>query len=361
MDIDVKKIAIFTVAAVLIAVLIWPRNVLKIHNVEDGNTIVLNNGATIKLLGVSSTEESKYELEQLKNQEIELTFDGETSYEVSSLDDNDVVYAYVLLPDYEFECINSTLLKQGKSDLIENCRDSLQAYRNIIARRGGTSPSITTIPARAIDYQSDEIILPDYQIPNDRKYDAWYTDGNLNLQMLEEACDFNTPYTKSFANQLAARSAGNFHPGQICEIFNYCYKKWRYVNDPNGREYVARASETIASYLTGDCDDFAILIASCLLAVGADVCINTGSNNNGGHAFTEVDIANFNQDEVLEAIKNHCEGYIIDKINTRQSGNHLWLNLDWQAAYPGGEYYDCSLRRDAYPCVNGQWSWEQLN
>ena len=133
------------------------------------------------------------------------------------------------------------------------------------------------------------------------------------------------------------------------------------MNDPNGHEYVARASETIAASLTGDCDDFSVLMASCLLAVGANVCVNTGDNPSGGHAFTEVDISEFNTSDVLEQIRNYFSEYDISSLCIRQDGNRKWLNLDWQAAYPGGKYYDCSSRRDSYPCIGGKWSWKKIN
>ena len=361
MNLNGKKILIFTLIIILIAVWLWPSNVLKIQTIEDGNTIVLTNGASIKLLGVSSTHEGKDELEQLKGKEIELVSDSNTPFEVNRLDESSIVYAYVLLPDYDYECLNATLLKQGKAGLVENCVDSIAAFRRYAHKGDEVAPTPPTpTPTPEIDYSNDDIKLPEYQMPSERKHSAWYTDGDMNLDMLDEACDYDLPYTKSFANQLAGRSEGNFNPGQICEIFEYCYKKWRYVNDPNGHEYVARASETIASYLTGDCDDFAILMASCLLAVGADVCVNTGHNPQGGHAFTEVDISNLNQNDVLETIKNHFQSYSISQLHTRDANGKKWLNLDWQAAYPGGPYYDCSSSWDAYPCINGRWEWNKL-
>ena len=132
--------------------------------------------------------------------------------------------------------------------------------------------------------EEDDIILPEPPTDKkkDRKHSAWYTNGNLNLKMLDEACDYLCPYTKQFANSLAGKSPGPFNAGQICEIFDYCFKNWKYVNDPTGAEYVASASESIEGNLAGDCDDFAILIASCIMAIGGDACINTGGGAQGG-------------------------------------------------------------------------------
>ena len=362
MRLNGKSVLIFMLLIILIAVFVWPSNSMKIRIVEDGNTIILSNGITVKLLGVSSTQEGKEELEGLIGNKVEIIPDYTAPFELSRLDKSSVVYAYVLIPQYEYECINSTILKQGKSTLVENCKDSLNVFRRYVAKGKElvvTPPTPTPVPT--INYSEDDLKLPNYTPSGERKHSAWYTDGNLNLQMLDEACDYDLPYTKSFANQLAGRSEGNFNPGQICEIFDYCYKKWKYVNDPNAHEYVARASETIAASLTGDCDDFSVLMASCLLAVGANVCVNTGDNPSGGHAFTEVDISEFNTSDVLEQIRNYFSEYDISSLCIRQDGNRKWLNLDWQAAYPGGKYYDCSSRRDSYPCIGGKWSWKKIN
>ena len=359
---DVKKVLTFTVIIILIAVWLWPSDVFKIRTVEDGNTVVLTNGTTVRLLGVSNTREGKEELEILAGKKVELLPDDNSPFETSCLDESSLVYAYLLLPDYNFECVNATLLKTGKASLVENCRDSLVAFRRYAKAPDKVPPAPPTpMPVPKLDYDGDDIVLPDYQMPSERKHSVWYVDGSKNLEMLDEACDYNLPYTKSFANQLAGRSKGSFNPGQICEIFDYCYKKWRYVNDPTGQEYVARASESIASYLTGDCDDFAVLMASCLLAVGADVCINTGHHGSGtGHAFAEVDITAFGYDDVLETVRSRFSSYKISSLNCRSDGRRKWLNLDWQAAYPGGPYYDCSSSWSAYTCINGEWVWHRL-
>lgn len=362
MNLNGKKVLIIAIIIFLVAVWLWPSKVLKIKSVEDGSTVILTNGTTVKLLGISSTNEGKEELDLLIGKKIELVPDSNTPFEISRLDEYSVINAYLLLPDYSFECINATLLKNGKASLVENCIDSLNAFRrySLLGKEKNPSPPTPT-PKPVIDYDGEDIKLPEYQFPNERKYSTWYVDGSMNLEMLEEACDYNLPYTKSFANQLAGRSEGNFNPGQICEIFDYCYKKWRYVNDPNGQEYLASASESIANYLTGDCDDFAILMASCFLAIGADVCVNTGRNPNGGHAFTEVDISQFDSSDVLVTIKDRFSSYSISQLHTRSANGKVWLNLDWQAAYPGGPYYDCSSGRDAYPCINGRWTWGKIN
>ncbi len=363
MNDSLKKILIFVSIAVLVVIMIWPSSVLKIKDVIDGNTVVLNNGATIRLYGVSSTNQAKEELELLKGYEVDLVPDASSYFDKERLSKGSVIYAYILLPDEDYQCLNSLIIKQGKANVVENCVDSIKAFKRYAQMRGngGNTTPITPTPVDPIDYSKDEIVLPQYVADPERKHSAWFNDGSMNLEMLEEACDYNLPYTKKFANELAARSPGSFNPGQICEIFDYCYNKWRYVNDPIDTEYVARASETISNSLIGDCDDFAILMASCLLAVGGRPCLNTGTNYSGGHAFTEVDIAGFDESDVLRAVREHFSEYDITTLNYRVDGQHKWMNLDWQAAHPGGAYYDCSSGRDTYPYENGKWSWKKIN
>ena len=358
-----RNVIIFAICLILLALWLWPSGDYKIDAVLDGNIVQLNNGTKVRLIGVSSTEEGKqYLFENYQTHKVTLIPDRSAAFNPNNLKGNEVVYSYLYNKDGDL-CINEAMLKEGVADLEESVYliDKLKAFKKAAQTGKSVSPNPKTpTKPRAINYNKDDIDLPAYIMPDERRHSTWYKDGNMNIDMLEEACDYDLPYTKSFANQLAARSQGNFNPGQICEIFKYCYNNWRYVNDPSGHEYLARASETIASYLTGDCDDFAILMASCILAVGGDACINTGHNLTGGHAFTEVDISRFDKDAVLGIIREHFPQYEIPVLHTRKEGNHEWLNLDWQCAYPGGSYYDCSLSRDAYPNVHGHWSWNKI-
>lgn len=355
-----KKIFLFIVALVILGFILIGMRGTKIESVIDGATVRLNNGAIVSLIGVVPSLESQTQLMGLVGEKVEVVPDGSQMFDVKSMERDSKYPAYLYLKSGG--CINANLLSSGAAELHEGAplRDKLVEFRSLYAegKKKGATP--TPAPPQVIDYEEDDIILPPYQ-SSERRKSAWYDDGNENIEMLEDACDFNLPYTKKFANELAAKSPGPYNIGQVCEIFDYCYNKWRYVNDPADHEYVARASESIAASLTGDCDDFAVLVASCILAVGGKPCLNTGFNSRGGHAFTEVDIARFDQNEVLAAVKKHFSAYPVTSLATRRDGEHLWLNLDWQAAYPGGPYYDCSRSRDSYPYENGQWTWKKLN
>lgn len=361
MKLGVKQIILFLLIGIIILVVLWPKSKYVITEIIDGNTVRLNNGTIVKLIGVSSTEDGEKTLEELAySQEVDLIPDRSNYFDPSGIEGDMTVYAYLCLPTRDYLCVNAFLLKNGKALLEEGTylTDSLNAFRRY-AKEG--APSFTEIEPstiETIDYRDDDIILPPYTISNERKHSNWYVDGDRNLDMINEVCNFNMPYTKAFANQLAARSPGSYKIDQICEIFNYCYKKWRYVSDPAGQEYVASASESIAASLTGDCDDFAVLIASCIIAIGGEATIVTAENIDSGHAYAEVNITDFDKNHVLDVISDYFSQYDISSLHTRQHNGKMWLNLDWQAGYPGGPYWNCLAKNIyTYSSTTNSWSW----
>lgn len=163
---------------------------------------------------------------------------------------------------------------------------------------------------------------------------------NLEGEMRELiiACDYNSKIVRNNTVALVATSPGEFNLGQICDIFDFCYSNWTYVNDPISRDYYAKASETLRNGLNGDCDDFAILICSAILAIGGEARINFAYNNesNIGHAYTEVNLGTTNLHKIEEYLRARY-GYA--EVWHKTEGGNVWLNLDWQASFPGGQYY----------------------
>jgi hypothetical protein len=163
--------------------------------------------------------------------------------------------------------------------------------------------------------------------------------NNITGEMKELiiACDYDNSTVRNNTANLVHSSPGNFNLGQICDIFDFCYMNWSYVNDPISRDYYAKASETLRNGLNGDCDDFAILLCSMILSIGGEARINFASDATSGHAFTEVNIGQTNQSEVqhyLSARYNNAQMW-----HRKDNQGNVWLNLDWQAQYPGGEYW----------------------
>jgi Transglutaminase-like enzymes, putative cysteine proteases len=179
------------------------------------------------------------------------------------------------------------------------------------------------------------------------------------LEKLTAAMDIENPTTLEFSHALAAKFPGEYSIDQVCEIYAYLYKNWKYVSDPRGIDYFSKASFTIENNLTGDCDDFAILMATLIESIGGKTRINLAINSDTktGHAFTEVYFQG-NPEYLRERIDYHFQNIFQVLFNissvktiyyTPDGINGIWLNLDWSSKYPGGPYMNYIKRTIYYP------------
>lgn len=158
-------------------------------------------------------------------------------------------------------------------------------------------------------------------------------------KQLVNACNYTNSTVRNYTANLAGQSAGNYNLGQICDIFDHYYNNWKYVNDPQTVNYVEYASTTIQNNFNGDCDDFAVLICSAILAIGGEARINYAYNSTSGHAFTEINLGKTDINQVSNYLTKRYK--INSKIYGRQDKDqNWWLNLDWFANHPGGDYFD---------------------
>ena len=178
------------------------------------------------------------------------------------------------------------------------------------------------------------------------------------------AIEPTNPIVRSFAVSLAKRYPGPYNVGQICAIYEYLRSHWKYVNDPRGFDYFAPASESIISGLAGDCDDFAILMASLIEAIGGASRVVLASRHDGtGHAYAEVYIGrNFREaKQVMDSLystytKEHSLQVFLHWLKNRnfvfyyhQDITGCWLNLDWSATHPGGPFFKADLEIAVFP------------
>lgn len=98
-----------------------------VFKVEDGNTLVLNNGIRVKLIGIAGSEQSQQYLEEhLLGQQIKVQFDRSNYVEVD--ENTQKIYAYVLTRNKQ--SVNASLLKQKLTVLDKNfLTDSLLAFQ----------------------------------------------------------------------------------------------------------------------------------------------------------------------------------------------------------------------------------------
>lgn len=158
-------------------------------------------------------------------------------------------------------------------------------------------------------------------------------------QQLVNSCNYSNKVVRNLAVSLAGKSAGEYNLGQVCDIFDYCFNNWKYVNDSKENGVVEYASNTIENGLNGDCDDFAVLVCSMVLSIGGEARINYAYNDDTGHAFTEVNIGKMEVEDYL--VKRYAKVYKGDGIFMRSDNQgNRWLNLDWFAKHPGGGYFE---------------------
>ena len=167
-----------------------------------------------------------------------------------------------------------------------------------------------------------------------------------------QAVDYTNPITRDYAIQLAALCPGKYSICQICEIYDYLYENWRYVNDPNGFDYFSPASRTIKANLVGDCDDYAVLMAAMIAAIGGSSRIVIAFNDNTGsaHAYAEVFMGDeTNMEANAEWIRKRYQTFLDwlfgkDTVGTiayhKHADDKCWLNLDWSSKFPGGPFFE---------------------
>ena len=165
-----------------------------------------------------------------------------------------------------------------------------------------------------------------------------------NKSKILNAIEYENPKIRDFALMATLKDFKNVHgyPDyrntiQCFAVFKEINSRWNYVSDPKGRDYIAKATESLR-YFSGDCDDHSILMASAIKAIGGTPrLIHTG-----GHIYPEMLIGTKSS---LESIN-----YLIKKVlfvgESKGQKIHyhidergqIWLNLDYTATFPGGPF-----------------------
>jgi hypothetical protein len=317
-----------------------------VAKVETGNTIKLKNGYTVTLLGIPDSAGITETLNSLKGKKIRLKFDKSMPIpKASSRSPDKHFYAYV---NINKKGINGEIIKEiqcvEKHPFLQDSLAVYIAYAGLASRpQACEEEKFSPEPSSA----GNEIVIPAYQPDGSPAFDQRLSsDCRANCELFNQVCDITSPITRNFAVQLAKRDQGEYKIEQVCEIFDYLYTQWKYVNDPRDREYLAKASESIAgTNLAGDCDDFAIVMYSVITAIGGKARINLAWNSLSGHAFTEVWLNDFDSKEILSKVKKKYLQYDIRELYYYEDGSGCWLNLDWTAAFPGGKYFDFTTKQ----------------
>lgn len=175
---------------------------------------------------------------------------------------------------------------------------------------------------------------------------------------LREAIDYSNPEVRNYAASIGVKHfedkaylSTNRRWVQFFSVFKEIYGHWKYVFDPIGEEYYSKASETLGQLnyddnFKGDCDDYSIMMAACIKAIGGEVrLVRTIVERDGvknGHMYPEVKFGNSKDLEtVVYLIKNV---YFVDESKGKSifyyedKKGFIWLNFDYNDAYPGGKF-----------------------
>jgi hypothetical protein len=173
----------------------------------------------------------------------------------------------------------------------------------------------------------------------------------------DQRVEGNHDLVMATARILAAKHPGDHTIEQISEIFDFMRygnpieRGWCYVSDPTTFEYYAYANQSLAEGQMvgcsglGDCDDFAIAMASLIEAIGCNARIVAGYNNNKGHAYAEVYLGKKNTNDFDAVLGSVYDKYGKDiYVHINRSTDDVWLNLDWNEdlyglSYPGGPFF----------------------
>ena len=163
---------------------------------------------------------------------------------------------------------------------------------------------------------------------------------------LQQRIQQKVNYTDSTVRDFAVRHSlvyfDEYYPKyrQICRQFSllkYIKMNYKYVSDPSDFDYFASPQESL-QLMAGDCDDYSIMMASVLKAIGAKVRIIWAPK----HVYPELYCGNkATFEKYINAIYTLFEQEIGDKqIYYRIDKNDdYWLNIDYTDTYPGSMYY----------------------
>ncbi|MBC5774924.1 transglutaminase [Pontibacter sp. KCTC 32443] len=123
-------------------------------------------------------------------------------------------------------------------------------------------------------------------------------------------------------------------------LFKYVRQNWKYVNDPVNMDYYSPPVESM-ELLAGDCDDYAILMASSVMAIGGEARVVISES----HMYTEVKVGESEDiDEVSHVVRTLFPDEVNSgKIHFHETNDELWINFDYTARHPGGYFLEPEL------------------
>lgn len=171
-----------------------------------------------------------------------------------------------------------------------------------------------------------------------------------------EAVDYYNPAVRNYAVSLTTDDSlrkyiAEYHDYrrliQCFAVFKDVNRRWNYVNDPFNEEYLVKASDNLNQF-SGDCDDHSIMMAAAIMSIGGTMrLVHTGE-----HVYPEILIGN---DKNLEDVNFIIKQLMFKKESAGKrihfhtdNQNQIWLNLDYTARYPGGDFMENNVMSVLY-------------
>jgi hypothetical protein len=159
-------------------------------------------------------------------------------------------------------------------------------------------------------------------------------------RQIKEKVQYQDSVVRNFSVKHSLQYFDEYHNkyhniARLLSLFKYINNNFKYVPDSQRDEYYATPRETILNGLGGDCDDHSILMASCMMSIGARCRIIIIP----GHMYPELYVGNKKDFEIMQqAIVQLFGEENIHGLNYHENKGEYWINLDYTARYPGGTY-----------------------
>jgi hypothetical protein len=166
------------------------------------------------------------------------------------------------------------------------------------------------------------------------------------VKAIRSKMDYKDSVVRNFAVEHSLQYFDDYYSkygntARLFSLYKYIRENFKYVPDAQRDEYFATPRETILDGLGGDCDDHAVLVASCMRAIGGITRIVLIR----GHAYPELycgDKKDF--EEMKSAIVQLFNDPPVTQIYFHEYDDQYWINLDYTAMHPGGPYINNDVK-----------------
>jgi len=129
---------------------------------------------------------------------------------------------------------------------------------------------------------------------------------------------------------------GEYSIAQVCDVFDYLDERWEYVPDRSNLGDTLTPPWITLLTMQGDCEDFAVVLASAILSLGGCAEIGLEADEASGHACARLFVGD-DWDAVVQ-----LRAYLRFRYRTahvfvsEDDEGHHWIRLD---SYPGDSFW----------------------